>query len=62
MTNLPGLNFQLGEDIDALRDALGSAAPTLLEQIDEHLNNFAFDDAAGLMPALLEALSPNPSE
>ena len=22
MTNLPGLNFQLGEDIDALRDAV----------------------------------------
>ena len=53
---------QATETIAALRDALGSAAPTLLEQIDEHLNNFAFDDAAGLMPALLEALSPNPSE
>ena len=22
MTNMPGLNFQLGEDIDALRDAV----------------------------------------
>ena len=26
-TNLPGLNFQLGEDIDALRDAVRDFAP-----------------------------------
>ena len=36
MSNLPGLNFQLGEDIDALRDAvrdfaLGQIAPRAAE-------------------------------
>ena len=28
MNNLPGLNFQLGEDIDALRDAVREFAQT----------------------------------
>ena len=32
--NMPGLNFQLGEDIDALRDA----GRFVLDQVDQHIS------------------------
>ena len=46
MTNLPGLNFQLGEDIDALRDAVrdfaqAEIAPRAAEA--DHTDQFPMD-------------------
>ena len=45
------------ETVSILRDALGRSAPKLLEQLDEHLGNFAFDEAAALLLPLREALA-----
>jgi len=43
--------------VATLREALGSAAPKQLEQLDEHLNNFDFDGAAALLPDLQTSLA-----
>ena len=47
---------QATETVASLREALGRSAPPVLTQLDEHLMNFAFDEAASLLPALRAAL------
>ena len=53
---LHGYDSEATEAVAALRAALGSAAPAVLHQIGEHVDNFAFDDAATLLPALRAGL------
>ncbi|MDO9453001.1 MAG: response regulator [Stagnimonas sp.] len=57
-TQIESYDSQATETVATLREALGSAAPNLLLQMDDHLMNFAFDEAQALLPALRTQLRP----
>ncbi|MES2886085.1 MAG: response regulator [Pseudomonadota bacterium] len=57
-SQIESYDSQATETVATLRDALGRDAPKLLMVLDEHLMNFAFDEAARLLPALRAELVP----
>jgi len=57
-SQIENYDSQATESVATLRELLGEAAPKLLLQMDDHLMNFAFDDALALLPALRDALQP----
>ena len=55
-SQIESYDSQATETLAILSDALGGGAPKLLAELDERLMNFAFDEAASLLPALRAAL------
>jgi two-component system sensor histidine kinase/response regulator len=53
---IDSLDSQAAETIESLRAQLGPAAPLVLARIEEHVGNFAFEEAAALMEELRSSL------